>query len=229
MKYVYALIALLMLAGCSALPVIKSAPGTQMACPRVFVEQSTRFIHAIEARAAGRTQAVMIGVTLVNPGERSISCAIVSPEGLSLFEAASVADEINVSRALPPFDKPDFAQNMMEDVRLIFLQPPGAPRAQGLLADGRPVCRWSLEKGGWVDVSGGATEDVRIMRYSENGRIQRRATLAAGKSHIYQTVELQAEGLIDYTLVMTLLESEGVSENAKDAPPANGTTEGHIP
>lgn len=217
MKGISILIAALMVAACSSMPGIRPAadPARKAVCPPVFVEESTRFIHTIESRAAGKLQAVMIGVTLLHPQTRSVSSAIVSTEGLSLFEASSRKGEVHVSRALPPFDAPDFARNLMADVELIFLSPHGTLAQHGILADGRTVCRWRQEKGGWVDVSRDAQGQNRIERYSENGRLKRSVTLAAGHDNAYSAIELQASDLISYSLTMTLIESEAATEEIK--------------
>lgn len=216
MKGLGMLMAALSLAACSALPVIGPAPAGKMACPFAFSGESRRFVHAIEASAAGKTQAVMIGVTLLNPAARTISCAIVTPEGLSLFEATQDDGRLSVSRALPPFDSPDFARNMVEDIELIFLAPPGAPAGQGRLADGSAVCRWHRDRGGWVDVSKDMTGRVRIRRYTECGGLERTVALAADAENIYSVIDLQASGLISYTLHMTLIESESVAGETKN-------------
>lgn len=223
MKGVCVLIAALMLAACSALPVIQAVPASdkKTGCPSQFTSEPRRFIHTIEAQAAGKTQAVMIGVTLLNPQTRMISSAIVSAEGLSLFEAASFAGDVKVSRALPPFDAPDFARNMMEDIDLIFLAPAGAPESQGVLAGGRAVCRWHRENGGWVDVSDDADGRIRIQRYTQGGALKRSVTLTAAEGNAYASIHLQASGLIHYTLIMTLLESEAVAPQTENKLPAN--------
>ena len=79
-------------------------------CPSPFLTEKIRLIHAIEVRAAGQVQTVMIGVTMTDPVTRTISCALMSAEGMALFEAASGPDGLKVSRALPPFDAADFAR-----------------------------------------------------------------------------------------------------------------------
>lgn len=219
MKGVYALIAALMIAGCSSLPEIRPASGLALeqraVCSSVFVQKSTRFIHSIEARAAGKAQAVMIGVTLLNPQTRTVSTAIISAEGLSLFEATSVAGKLKVGRALPPFDAPDFARNMMRDIDLIFLAPQGTITAQGVGADGRAVCRWHQNRSGWVDISRNGEGQYRIERYTEGGRRERNVTITAGAGSSYAAIDLQASELVSYHLLMTLIESEAVTEEIK--------------
>ena len=64
-------------------------------------------------------------------------------EGLTLFEARSAeAEELEVLRALPPFDNREFASGLMRDVRTLFQPPPGLGQ-YGTLADGTPVCRYN--------------------------------------------------------------------------------------
>jgi hypothetical protein len=231
MKGAWVLITTLVLAACQSLPVIQPAPAGsgKTACPSVFAQAPIRYIHAIEARAAGKTQAVMIGVTLLNPETKAIASAIVSAEGLSLFEAASVAGDIAVSRALPPFDAPDFAKNLMNDIELIFLAPRGALQAQGNLADGHVACRWHLEKGGWIDVSEDMERNIRIQRYSQSSKLTRTVTLTPKSGNAYAAIVLQASGLIDYTLIMTLIESEAVADEAKSESPVNKPSSGKAP
>ena len=47
---------------------------------------------------------------------------------------AQATPTLEVIRALPPFDSGDFAKNMIEDIKLIFLAPDGDIRAKGILA-----------------------------------------------------------------------------------------------
>lgn len=82
-------------------------------------------VHAIETRMAGNTQSAIIGVTLADPSTRSISCAIVTVEGMVLFDGESGSDGMKINRALPPFDSEDFAKNMIEDIKMIFFHRKG--------------------------------------------------------------------------------------------------------
>mgnify|MGYP001221633064 CR=1 FL=1 len=200
-----------LMAACSSMPAIRPSgdAGPKTACPRVHVLQNARFIHAIEFRAAGRTQTVFMGVTLVHPRQKAVTCGIVSAEGLSLFEATRHRGDIQVSRALPPFDAPDFARNLMEDVELIFLPPSGDPAGEGFLPDGRKICRWKLAQGGWLDISQDAEGRNQIDRYTEDGDLTRSVLFAAGGDP-YSALELRASGLMSYVLTMTLIEAETV-------------------
>jgi len=228
MKRFFFLIASLLLVSCAALPAIRPQAGPDeknIVCPSPFLTEKTRLIHAIEVRAAGRAQTVIIGVTLADPALRTLSCALMSAEGMSFFEAVSDSSGLKVNRALPPFDAADFARNMMNDIELIFFAPRSAPARKGVLAEGDRVCRWHQEKGGWLDVSKSRDEQIHIRHYSEDGGLKRSVMLDGKAADPYSTIELQASEMVDYTLVMTLIESEAV----KDEPQITGKIQGAHP
>ena len=210
----FLLILFLLLASCSSLPEIRpsaDATGKMNACPSPFVAQKTRFIHAIEAATAGETRAVMIGVTVADPASRTLSCALMSPEGMVFFEASRTPFGTQISRALPPFDKADVARGLMDDIELIFFEPPEAIDRAGVLDTGQTVCRRRCPKGGWLDIGKDPDGRVRIQRYSESGRLRRSVALAAG-ANPYAAIDLQASEWTGYSLSMTLIESEAVPD-----------------
>ena len=214
MKGLLLLIGSFLLVSCASLPAVLPPADQTMTCPSPFLTEKTRFIHAIEARMSGETKAVMIGVTLVDSALRTLSCALMSAEGVTLFEAASGPSGLKVSRAaLPPFDAADFAGNMMDDIALIFLKPSGAVTQKGVLAAGEAVCRRHKDQGGWIDVLQSRDGRIQVRRYSEGGSLKRSVTLAGGAFNPYSTIELHASELVNYTLMMTLIESEAVQDD----------------
>jgi hypothetical protein len=116
----------------------------------------------------------------------------------------------------------------MDDIELIFLAPYGEMKEQGRSADRRMVCRWHREKGGWVDISQAPDGRIRISRYSEGFKPERMVTIEPEPGSPYAAIVLQAEGLIDYTLVMTLIESEAVADST-DAGAKDKASEGKVP
>ena len=136
MKRLSFLMLIFFLFSCQTLPVINSQVSSTekktFVCPHPFLKEKYRLVHAIEVRMAGNTQSAVIGVTLADPFTRSVSCAIVTAEGMVLFEAESTPDGIKVNRALPPFDSESLAKNMIEDIKLIFLAPAGKIQEQRL-------------------------------------------------------------------------------------------------
>ncbi len=99
-----------------------------------------QFVHSITFHLKTGGGGTALGVLVLDGN--SIHCALMSLEGLSLFEARWTKNgPIAVSRALPPFDKPGFAKGLTGDIETIFRSPPGKTKC-GLLADGSPICRY---------------------------------------------------------------------------------------
>jgi hypothetical protein len=221
MKRIFPLILIIIfLASCQSLPVINApvppADGKISACPSPFLKERYRLIHAIEIRMAGDTRGAIIGVTLADPANRLISCAIMTAEGIVLFEAESGAGLLKVNRALPPFDSADFAQNMIDDIKLIFFAPAGKIEQKGNLPGGAVICRWREKNGGWIDVLSNQPKGIEIKRYSSCGSLKRHVKFERMDENIYQSIELEANELFNYSLMMTLIEAE----------PAEGESQG---
>jgi hypothetical protein len=205
------------LVSCQTMPVIKSSgasPEKQLTCPSPFLKEQYRFIHAIETRMAGDTQGAIIGVTVADPATRSISCAIMTVEGMVLFAAEANAT-LKVTRALPPFTSGNFAKNMIEDIKLIFFAPEGKFVAAGTLADGATVCRYREENGNWQDVIATPTEGMEIKKYSSRGSLKRGIKLGGTAENAYRHIELTAKETFDYSLLMTLIEAVPIEGELK--------------
>jgi hypothetical protein len=216
MKGVSIFILTFFLVSCQALPKIVDVPLTpkgknNLICPSPFLKEKTRLIHAIEVHMAGNIRSAIIGVTLADPATRDISCAIMTAEGIVLFEAEESSGSLNVARALPPFDSTNFAKNMIADIKLIFFTPQGKNHQRGVLPDGAAVCRWHEDDGSWIDVSSSQQEAMEIKQYSTGGGLKRHVKFSNETSeNIYQNIELHAKELSDYSLLMTLIEAQAV-------------------
>lgn len=208
----------LLLVSCHALPAIKSGlppPEAKFSvCPSPFLKEPYQLVHAIEARVAGQAQGAIIGVTLIDPSTRFVSCAILTAEGMVLFEARA-NPALKVIRALPPFDSDDFAVNMIEDIKLIFLEPEGEIRTQGNLVDGAKICRFSEKGGDWLDVVARRPESIEINKYSACGSLKRRIKIKSAAENVYSNIELTAKEKFNYSLIMTLIEAEPLESEAK--------------
>jgi hypothetical protein len=193
------------------LPLINSpaspAEVKNITCQSPFLKEKDRLVHAIEIRVAGKTQSAVIGVTLANPDTRLISCAIMTPEGMVLFEAESGPGMLKVNRALPPFDSIDFAKNMLEDIKLIFFAPDGKIQKKGNLPDGMIACRYHEENVDWIDVMTDKSEGIVIKRYTSDGILKRHVIFNKTMGNIYQSIELNANETFSYLLLMTLIEA----------------------
>jgi hypothetical protein len=212
MKGIPFLILTIFLFSCQTLPLINSpvSPADEKAltCPSPFLKEKYRLVHTIETHMAGDTQSAIICVTLADPSTRSLSCAIMTAEGMVLFEAESGPGALKVNRALPPFDSMDFAKNMIEDIKLIFFVPEGKIQKKGHLPDGATACRYREENGDWIDVINDKSEGTAIKRYSSAGILKRHVKFNKTAGNIYQSIELQANETFNYSLLMTLIEAE---------------------
>jgi hypothetical protein len=214
MKGIPFLILIVFLFSCQTLPLINApvfpADEKALTCPSPFLKEKYRLVHTIETRVAGKTQSAIIGVTLADPSTRFISCAIMTAEGMVLFEAESGPGTLKITRSLPPFDSADFAKNMIEDIKLIFFAPEGKIQKKGNLPDGAAVCRYLEENGDWIDVITDKSEGTAIKRYSSAGILKRQVKFNKTTGNIYQSIELQANETFNYSLLMTLIEVQPV-------------------
>lgn len=218
MKGMPLLILTIFLFSCQTLPLINApvSPAEEKAltCPSPFLKEKYRLVHSIETRLAGKTQSAIIGVTLADPSTRSVSCAIMTAEGMVLFEVESGHGVLKVNRALSPFDSADFAKNMIEDIKLIFFAPEGKIQKKGILPDGTTACRYQEEDGEWIDVINDKSEGTAIKRYSSIGILKRRIKFNKTSGNIYQSIELQANEAFNYSLLMTLIEAQPVESES---------------
>ncbi len=155
----------------------------------------------------------MIGVTVLNG--RTVKCALTSTEGMTLFEARA-DNTVEVLHAVPPFDKPGFAKGLLNDVRAIFLRPPGTPVC-GTLADGRRTCRFRQQDGKLTDIlpDPDAGKCFRIITWSADHRQTRIITAKdcrlQNEYRQARSLTLNSPGTKGYTLKMSLLQAEQLS------------------
>ena len=212
------LLILLLLVSCAgnspSLPVLSPLPsGRPASCQPIFPQGDFQFVHLIAFSMAGGNHGSAMGVTVIR--NQTIETALMTVEGLVLF-AATLNSRLTVSRAVPPFDKPGFAEGLMGDVRAIFLQPEGEMET-GTLADGTPVCRIS-DQSGQVTDSLSSEQFCRqrdIYSRTEDGSMRLRrqiigrdcSVLLAG-TDIPVKLSLTSQENRGYSLDMTLISAE---------------------
>lgn len=185
-------------------------------CGAVFPEGNRQFVHAIDFTMQGGTGTAVVGVTSLN--DNDIACALVTLEGLTLFEAVFRHDaSFTVKRAVPPFDSPAFATGLIGDIRAIFHPPPGrGSRGQLLLpapaAGLTAVCRYAQADGGVVDVLPDVDGCWQIRSYTPDGVLDRtivgRSCKEQGTGLLPDSIELKTYGRSGYTLKMTLIRAD---------------------
>jgi hypothetical protein len=205
------------LVGCAAAPQPRLPELTGAAdgqgkeiCAAVFPEGKWQFAHAIDFAMKDGSGTPVIGVTSLTGSD--IDCALITVEGLTLFEAVFHHDgSIEVRRAVPPFDGPDFAKGMISDIRAIFQPPTGSMRI-GQAAGKTPVCRYVGGDGSVVDVLPAAGDCWQIKSYTAKGTMDRsivgRSCQKIGSSLIPDYLELKTFSQTGYTLKMTLLTAD---------------------
>jgi len=207
------IVVLLSLAGCMAAPLHlpplqeQTASFPQSQCEAVYPTGDWQFVHSISFLKEGGQGAVVIGVTTL-AGE-SIRCGLMTIEGLTLFEAVlEQGEKLAVVQALPPFDKPAFAQGLMEDIRTIFL-PPGGRVLQGQSPEGQNLCRYVMPSGKVVDVHPRQKSCWRVKKYGQDLELERTVSGCGNttfrSAQIPDTLTLEAFAVVGYSLNMKLL------------------------
>jgi hypothetical protein len=213
----------LLLMACHSLPPLVPAEQAPLdmatVCAAAFPHHAWRMVHTITMDLPGRRKGVMLGVVSLSPASGTIECALLSIEGLRLFEARDDGS-ITTRRALPPFDRPALAEGMMQDIRLLFFSPPGEPIATGLNPSGNPACRYDLTDG-FLDVIQTPEGSYLLERYDRGQRLIRRAEIrqcrpagAEGKEPVPCRIHLEAMGANAYRLDLDLVEARPVLDES---------------
>ncbi|MDJ0783181.1 MAG: hypothetical protein QNJ22_14485 [Desulfosarcinaceae bacterium] len=213
---------LLLLSACAGMPALHPLP-PGVSQPRPFLQGRWQLTHRIEAIFPGNHTALLMGALELDSETRHLRCALMTVEGFTLFSAAK-SDRLRVTRAVPPFDGPGFAEGLMADLALLFLAPRETRQVTGSI-HGRPTRRFLHMDGTATDVSTIATGHFRIDRYSSDARLIRRALLtptAARPEEGRPAAEIHLDALGDarYALRLTLIDAvrTDASDGATDSP-----------
>jgi hypothetical protein len=185
----------------------------QQRCEQTFVKGNWQFVHSITFEMAGGHGATVIGVTVLD-GEK-LKTSLMGVEGFVLFAAVQDKEKnLQVSRALPPFDNPAFAAGLIRDVEAIFLHPSGGIPVIGQLADGEDVCRYRGDDGRITDVIPGEDGSRSVTVYDADGKRSRGLSLkniiSVDSGMVAETIHLTAFTLRGYTLTMTLISADRI-------------------
>jgi len=213
------LIALLffLTSSCSPIPEIRNDAGLKGtsgrgACCRKeclpYVEIPHRLIHAIEARLPDGTVTALLGVVLVDLPGNVLQCVLMTPEGFVLLDAVDHRG-IEIRRSVPPFDSAALSAGLLADIRLLFFPPSGTLWDAGWLKNGTAICRFSNIQGERTDVIATGADCWEIRQYDGSDVLKRSIRLSGAlRRGLFEKIELEALGLLGYSLKMTLLEAE---------------------
>jgi hypothetical protein len=208
----FALLLVLSAAACAHLPELSpvdaaTAASTASRCQQAFPAQPWHATHTIFATLPFGQNGGLLGVVAAEGG--ALHAVLLSPEGVTLFDGTQHGSApLKIARAVPPFDRPDFAASLMADVGNAFLSPAGPPVAVGTYVRGAAVCRWSPPGGEITDVELTA-DGPRAIRTYRGVRLSREILLLGTPDKgFYPLVDLRVPGTGGYRLEMRLIERE---------------------
>ena len=182
-------------------------------CRRPFLPGKYRLVHALEMVTPGGAKGTAIGVLVADPRTRGFRTVLMTVEGFVLFDVEA-GEALTLHRAVPPFDKPAFAEGLAEDIRLAFFAPGGEPTTWGAGEEGVPACRFERADGRMVEVLT-FRDGVTVIRLYGTGQdlLKRVKITPAEGPGPAELVEIESGGWPSYTLRLRLLESEGLGED----------------
>ena len=200
---------------CARLPVIVPdkegiGEGANSSCQLLFPQGRWQVTHAIDAIVLGEEKKGLLGASVISSKDRTIQCALMTVEGFVLF-SGRYDRELTVERAIPPFDRPGFAEGLIKDLMLLFFIPE-APMTQSGLTDGAQVCRFMSEKDGTIDVFIDKDQAGWIHKYSPQHKLERTVN-AWGRRDISDSISfaehmtLKRHGWVGYQLYLRLIEA----------------------
>jgi len=205
----------LLFAACAHLPtlspVAEDAKTVAQRCRQAYPHQPWRATHAIFATLPFGNNGGLVGVTAAGPD--GLHAILLSPEGISLFDGVQnnrnpLAPELKVERAVPPFDRTDFAASLMADVGTAYLPPAGEPTAIGTYATGETVCRWTPSRGETTDIQLGPDAPQAIRTFERMHLTREIFLVGKPEDGFYPNVILSVPGAGGYRLEMQLVDHE---------------------
>ena len=190
-------------------------------CVSIFPRGVWQFVHSIDFTLKHGGGSTVIGVTSLSPD--SLECALVTPEGFTLFSGTlDRKNNFTVTRAVPPFDNPSFAQGLPEDLQAIFRKPVGEIQTGTLDDSPAPVCRYIAGDKRVTDILPDKNAETcwQLRNYTADQELARsivaRTCQLTGtgpsSASIPQELELRAYGATGYLLKMHLISAEHLSD-----------------
>jgi hypothetical protein len=199
--------------GCAQLPRINPEPAitrsTERDCSSLFPRGRWQLLHTIEAMVPGGKKHMLTGVSVLSSRNRSINWALMTTEGFVLF-SGRYDGTLTIDRALPPFDRPGFAQGLMDDLMALFFAPQAPLIMSGCLKSGAHVCRYASPEM-TSDIVKAQDGTWTIQQYSPHQRLVRsiRADRIAPfeNSLLARHLVVKEHGILGYQLELTLIEA----------------------
>jgi hypothetical protein len=206
---------LLFFTACAGMPHIIAVdtaviPKTIKACETVFPKGKWQFAHVIEATLPGGRKSQLIGVTEVSSNPGRIHAVMMTIEGLVLFDGLEDG-KLTINRGVAPFDSRAFAKGLMEDIRLIFLEPDGEPMGVGITENGFDICRYPVSDDSVIDVMVRPDRMFEIRKYG-NEQLFRKVVAELNPGSIPEKIAFTAYEPASYRLNLRLISAEKISD-----------------
>ena len=208
------LILLTLLSACAHQPDIpptskQLAKKIQTECERIFSQKDRQLLYRIQARLPNNKKKTLLGLTQIYPRTRQLHCALMTIEGLVLFEAG-YDNTLSIQRAVPPFDKEGFAKGILADICLIFFRPAAIKITAGTTAAGEKICRYELADHQLEEIILLPKNQSKIRRYHRKGKLYRSVVFQpeSNPQKVAEQIELKAYGFFGYQLNLTLIEAK---------------------
>lgn len=216
---IFFLLGVLFLTACAGVPHIIAVdtaliPKTIKVCETVFPKGKWQFVHVIEATLPGGRESQLIGVTEVSSNPERIHAVMMTIEGLVLFDGLEDG-KLTIRRGVAPFDSRAFAKGLMEDIRLIFLEPDGEPMGVGITENGFDICRYPVSDDSVVDVMVRPDRMFEIREYgNEQGMVLlfRKVVAELNPGSIPEKIAFTAYEPASYRLNLRLISAEKISD-----------------
>jgi hypothetical protein len=220
MKHIPMIVAVLVsLSACAQLPKIQMPTASDtipshLECRALFPQGRWQLHHAIEATIPGGGKTLLTGVTVMSSRNRSIDFALMSVEGFVIFSGRFDGD-LTIDRAISPFDRPGFAQGLMDDLMLLFFTPRGLLCMTGQVAQQNRICRYCLPDQ-TTDIVVTPDPVWQIRQYSSRKRLSRSIDaddiVKINNTPFARKLILKNHGLLGYRLVLKLLEAIALND-----------------
>jgi hypothetical protein len=219
-KFFFALF-IIISTSCCSLPHIQKAADFEYdpilcGCRALFPTHPLQLVHSLTSILPNGDIHVAIGVTTISPETETIHCAIMTIEGMVLFEA-EYDQKMIIHRSIPPFNSMTFAQNIMDDIRLALFKPSGVLVNAGHLTPDTDICRYKQENGMTIDVMTHQNCDWEIHQYNTYHKLMKtikayyRGENNPGFSEknrgIPSMYEITTPGVFGYSLKLELMEA----------------------
>jgi hypothetical protein len=155
-------------------------------------------------------------VTTISPETETIHCAIMTIEGMVLFEA-EYDQKMIIHRSIPPFNSMTFAKNIMDDIRLALFKPSGPLVTAGHLTQDNDICRYKQDNGMTIDVVTRHNGDWEIHQYNPYHKLiksikayykgENNPGISEKNRRIPSMYEITTPGVFGYSLKLELMEA----------------------